>query len=75
MNMSEYFKLSDSNPDLLHITVVKSYVSSMKQEYTSFWQNTLQHSQKVAFYRSFKTDHTTFSYLDLRGTAARGEGL
>ena len=47
----------------------------MKQEYTSFWQNTLQHSQKVEFYRSFKTDHTTFSYLDLRGTAARGEGL
>ena len=76
MNMSEHFKLSDSNPDLLDITMVKSYVSSMKQEYTSFWQNTLQHSQKIEFYRSFKTDHTTFSYLDLtRGTAARGEGL
>ena len=75
-NMSEYFKLSDSNPDLLDITMVKSYVISMKQEYTSFWQNTLQHSQKVEFYRSFKTDHTTSSYLDLtRGTAARVEGL
>ena len=56
--------------------LVKSYVSSMRQEYTSFWQNTLEHSQKLEFYRSFKTDHTTSSYLDLtRGTAARGEGL
>ena len=36
----------------------------MRQEYTSFWQNTLQHSQKREFYRSFKTDHTTSSYLE-----------
>ena len=32
MNMSEYFKLLDFNPDLLDIAMVKSYVSSMKQE-------------------------------------------
>ena len=44
----------------------------MKQEYISYWQNTLQHSQKLELYRSFKTDHTTSSYLDLaRGTAGR----
>ena len=43
MNMSEYFKLPDFNPDLLDI-MVKSYVSLMKQEYISYWQNTLQHS-------------------------------
>ena len=30
MNMSEYFKLPDFNPDLLDIAMVKSYVSSMK---------------------------------------------
>ena len=52
--------------------MVKSYVSSMKQEYIFYWQNTLQHSQKLEFYRSFKTDHTTSSYLELtRGTAGR----
>ena len=33
MNMSEYFKLPDFNPDLLDIAIIKSYVSSMKQEY------------------------------------------
>ena len=37
MNMSEYFKLPDFNPDLLDIAMVKSYVSSMKQEYISYW--------------------------------------
>ena len=65
MNMSEYFKLPDFNPDLLDIAMVKSYVSSMKQEYISYCQNTLQHSQKLEFYRSFKTDHISSSYLDL----------
>ena len=73
MNMSKYFKLPDFNPDLLDIAMVKSYVSSVKQEYISYWQNTLQHSQKLEFYRSFKTDHTSSSFLDLRrGTAGRG---
>ena len=61
MNMSEYFKLPDFNPDLLDIAMVKSYVSSMKQEYISYWQNTPQHSQKLEFCRSFKTDHTSSS--------------
>ena len=66
------FKLPDSNPDLLDIAMIKSYVSSMKQEYISYWQNTFQHSQKLEFYRSFKTDHASSSYLDLkRGTAGR----
>ena len=56
MNMSEYFNQLDFNPDLLDEAMVKSSVSSMKQEYISYWQ---QHSQKLEFYRSFKTDHTT----------------
>ena len=47
-------------PDLLDIAMVKSYVSSMKQIYISYWQNTPQHSQKLEFYRSFKSNHTTF---------------
>ena len=43
MNMSEYFKLPEFNPDLLDTAMVKSYLRSMKQEYTSYWQNILQH--------------------------------
>ena len=72
MNMSEYFKLPDFNPHSLDIAMVKSYVSSMKQEYISYWLNTLQYSQKLAFYSSFETDHTSSSYLDLtRETSGR----
>ena len=72
MNLSEYFKPPDFNPDLLDIAMVKSYVRSMKQEFISYWKNTLQHSQKLEFYRSFKTDHTSSRYLDLtRGPAWR----
>ena len=70
--MSEYFKLPDFNPDLLDIAMVKSYVSSVTQEYISYWQNTLQQAEKLEFYRSFKTDHTSSSYINLtRGTAGR----
>ena len=70
MNISEYFKLPDFNPDLLDIAtcMVKSYVSSMNQEYISYWQNTLQHFKKLEFYRSFKTDQ-------LPCTKKNGHGL
>ena len=74
MNMSEYFKLPDFNPDLLDI-MVKSYVSLMKQEYISYRQNTLQHSQKVEFIDliiDLLKPIIPQCYLDLtRGTAGR----
>ena len=56
MNMSEYFKLRflTLTPDLIDIAMVKGYVSSMKQEYISYRQNTLQPSRKLEFYRSLK---------------------
>ena len=75
MNMSEYFNLPDFNPNSLDTAMVKSYVSSMKQEYNSCWQNTLQHSQKIEFYRSFKTDHTTSNYLYLTESFAGRRAL
>ena len=72
MNMSEYFRLPDFNPDLLDIAKGKKLCKFNEQEYISYWQNTLQHSQKLGFYWSFKTDHSSSSYLDLtRGTAGR----
>ena len=37
----------------------------MKQKYISYWQHTLQHSQKLEFYRSFKNEYVTSSYLEL----------
>ena len=53
----------DFNPDLLDTAIEKCSVGLMKQEYISYWKNTLQHSQKQEIYRSLKTDHTTSNYL------------
>ena len=53
-------------------TWTRSYITLVKRNwlYISYWQNTLHHSQKLEFFRSFKSDHTTSNYLDLtRGTA------
>ena len=72
MEMSEYFTLADFNTDLLDTAIVKNFVSLTKLEYAPYWQNTLHHSQKLDFFRYFKSDHTTSNYLDLtRGTADR----
>ena len=40
MNMSEYFKLPDFNPDLLDIAMVKSYVSSILAKHPSTFSKT-----------------------------------
>ena len=53
-------------------TWTRSYITLVKIKwlYMSYWQNTLHHSQKLEFFRSFKSDHTTSNYLHLtRGTA------
>ena len=72
MKISECFNLPDFNPNLLDTAIVKTFVRLMKQKYISYWKNTLQHSQKLEFYRSFKNEHTISNYLDLtRGTAER----
>ena len=73
--MSEYFKL----PDFLTSWFIRySYGKKLYKfnETGIYLQNTLQHSQKLGFYRSFKTDHTSSSYVDLtRGTAAGRRAL
>ena len=45
----------------------------MKQEYISYWQNTLQHSQNLNFIDLLKLIITTSSYLEEH--AQLGEGL
>ena len=37
----------------------------MKQKYISYWQQTLQHSQKLEFYLIFKNQYAPSHYLDL----------
>ena len=37
----------------------------MKQKYICYWQHTVQNSQKLEFYRSFKNEYTSSKYLEL----------
>ena len=53
----------DFTPDLLDTAIEKCSVGLMEQEYISYWKNSLQHSQKLEIYGTFKTDHTTSIYL------------
>ena len=56
------------NPYVHNTCMPESYLSQYRKNHP----HSPQHSQKLEFYRSFKTDHTYSSYLDLtRGTAGR----
>ena len=37
----------------------------MKNKYISYWNQTLQHSQKLSFYYTFKKNYNLSAYLDL----------
>ena len=65
MKMSEYFNLNNFNPDLLDAAKIKHFVSLMKQKYISYWQQALQHSQKLEFYKIFKNEYAPSNYLEL----------
>ena len=65
MKMSEYFNLNNFNPDLLETAKIKHFVSLMKQKYISHWQQALQHSKKLEFYKIFKNEHAPSIYLEL----------
>ena len=41
------------------------FLRLMKQKYISYWEHTLQHSQKLEFYRSFKNEYATSNYLEI----------
>ena len=56
MKMFEYFNLNNFNPDILDAAKIKHFLSLMKQKYISYWQEALQHSQKLKFYKVLKTD-------------------
>ena len=72
MKMTDYFNLTNFNPDLLDTSKIKHIIRLMKHEYISYWQNALQQSQKLEFYRIFKTQYIPSNCLDLtRNTSER----
>ena len=65
MKMSEYFNLNNFNPHLLDTVKIKLFVCLMKQKYISYWQQALQHSQKLEFYKSLKNEYAPSNYPEL----------
>ena len=65
MKISEYFNFGNFSPELVDTAKVTMFLQLMKQKYISYWQHTLQHSQKLEFYRSFKNEYASSSYLEL----------
>ena len=65
MKISEYFNFGNFSLDLVDTAKVTMFIQLMKQKYISYWQHTLQHSQKLEFYRSFKNEYATSGYLEL----------
>ena len=75
MKMSKYYNLSNFDPDLLDATKIKHFVRLMKQKYISYWQQALQYSQKLEFYKIYKNEYAPSNYLDLTTRASERKAL
>ena len=75
INCNAYFWIRGLPVSVVRGSTLPIVLSSTEPFLSVFTQNTLHHSQKLEFFRSFKSDHTTSNYLDLtRGTAEREIG-
>ena len=63
--MTDYYDFPGFNCNLLNKCKIKQYVDLMQKKYISYWNHTLQHSQKLNFYYKIKTNYSPSAYLDL----------
>ena len=63
--MTDYYNFCDFNCNSLNEGKIKQYEEPMKKKYISYWNQTLQNSQKLSFYYSFKKNYSLSAYLDL----------
>ena len=66
MKMVDYYDLNyDFSSNSLSDSIVNRYIGIMKNKYVSYWNQTLQQSQKLSFYCTVKDDYSTSPYLVL----------
>ena len=66
MKMVDYFVLNyDFSCNSLIDSIVNRYIGIMKNKYVSYWNQTLQQSQKLSFYCTIKDDYSPSPYLVL----------
>ena len=56
--MTDYYNFPDLNCSLLNECKIKEFVDLMQKKYISYWNHTLQHSQKLNFYYKIKTNYS-----------------
>ena len=61
--MTDYYDFPGFN--LLNKCKIKQYVDLLQNKCISYWNHTLQHSQKLNFYYKIKTNYSPSAYLDL----------
>ena len=66
MEMVDYYDLNyDFSCNSLSDSIVNRYIGIMKNKYVSYWNQTLQQSQKLSFYCTIKDDYSPSPYLVL----------
>ena len=58
MRMSGYNSPPDFDPNVLHKSKIKHFISLMKHKYILHWQHTIQRSKKLDFCNTFKNEYT-----------------
>ena len=53
INEIEQYTPSALDPDPLDNYRIRRHINNMKEEYRSFWRNSLEHSTKLEFYERF----------------------
>ena len=55
MKICEYYDLPDFDPNnSISEAKIKHYIEIIKQNYITYWQQTIHHSQKLQVYSLFK---------------------
>ena len=66
MKLVDYYDLNyDFSCNSLSDSIVNRYIGIMKNKYVSYWNQTLQQSQKLSFYCTIKDDYSPSPYLVL----------
>ena len=68
MKIVDYYDLNyDFSCNSLSDSIVNRYIGIMKNKYVSYWNQTLQQSQKLSFHCTIKDDYSPSPYLVLTG--------
>ena len=72
--ISEFYNLPNFYPLFVTDAKINHYFKLMQgNHYILHWQHTLQHSKKLEFYNTFKTEYKPSYYLDLQRKSLIGK--